>query len=343
MEQAYIWLCVLVCIGSATAQPLNNSTGNCTYDNDCSPGLICVDSQCVDPCNVCGLNTECVVDEDDTPLCYCKPGHQGDPFTECTAGECTKNSDCSSDRMCLSNRCEDPCQDGCGLNTACRVVNHRPLCACLPGFVFTMDEGCTTSSMPECQSNSHCPDDRSCRLQKCVDPCEDRVCGNNTDCYVKNHYPVCSCQVGFIGDAYNGCVPYCPSGGSSKTGNKTYHFSNTTKSWFDALDDCYSQGMKLATVNNEDEWTSLIAAYNSTITGNSFWLGGNDLERYKEFRWVTDGNFLNFTNWRSGEPNGTPYHCLQVLTDLTWQSITCTNTYYYVCQSTETPTSTHTI
>ena len=53
---------------------------------------------------------------------YCKP-------------ECMRNSDCKLDSACVTgNKCSDPCTDNCGLNTDCKVVNHRPVCACLPGY-----------------------------------------------------------------------------------------------------------------------------------------------------------------------------------------------------------------
>ena len=46
-----------------------------------------------------------------------------------------RNSDCKLDSACVTgNKCSDPCTDNCGLNTDCKVVNHRPVCACLPGY-----------------------------------------------------------------------------------------------------------------------------------------------------------------------------------------------------------------
>ncbi|KAK6182982.1 hypothetical protein SNE40_010542 [Patella caerulea] len=41
----------------------------------------------------------------------------------------------------------------------------------------------------------------------------------------------------------------------------------------------------------------------SAIRGkNDIWIGGTDREIEGEFRWL-DGDLLNYTNWRQGEPN----------------------------------------
>ncbi|XP_054258273.1 low-density lipoprotein receptor-related protein 1B-like [Macrosteles quadrilineatus] len=113
----------------------------CLTNDECISGKICIAKKCTDPCDsVCGLNTICVVHEG-APVCSCKTGYKGDPFTECkpqNAG-CTDDSMCPSDKICIGRKCLDPCLDYCGLNTMCRVVNHRPVCACLNGFFYKLD------------------------------------------------------------------------------------------------------------------------------------------------------------------------------------------------------------
>ena len=64
--------------------------------------------------------------------CQCKDNFIGNPpFCK---PECMRNSDCKLDKACVTNKCKDPCTNNCGLNTDCKVVNHRPICACLQGY-----------------------------------------------------------------------------------------------------------------------------------------------------------------------------------------------------------------
>ena len=57
----------------------------CTTNTDCPANLACSnDLKCVDPCrNVCGLEAKCQV-VNHIATCTCRPGFQGDPFTQCT-------------------------------------------------------------------------------------------------------------------------------------------------------------------------------------------------------------------------------------------------------------------
>ncbi|KAL1451866.1 hypothetical protein WDU94_006202 [Cyamophila willieti] len=52
---------------------------------------------------------------------------------------------------------------------------------------------------PECTVNSDCPLDKACVNQKCVDPCPGS-CGQNANCRVINHSPICTCRPGYTGE-----------------------------------------------------------------------------------------------------------------------------------------------
>lgn len=86
------------------------------------------------PCNPspCGANAVCK-ERNGAGSCICLPEYIGDPYTGCRP-ECVLNTDCTRDRACVNNKCRDPCPGICGLNAECRVVNHAPSCACLPGY-----------------------------------------------------------------------------------------------------------------------------------------------------------------------------------------------------------------
>lgn len=48
--------------------------------------------------------------------------------------ECKISSECPQDKACINLKCSDPCPGTCGLSARCQVVNHNPICSCLPGF-----------------------------------------------------------------------------------------------------------------------------------------------------------------------------------------------------------------
>ena len=83
-----------------------------------------------DPCNPspCGSNAQC-----NNGICTCLPEYQGDPYRGCRP-ECVLSSDCPRDKACVRNKCIDPCPGTCGQNAECSVVNHIPICTCLPGY-----------------------------------------------------------------------------------------------------------------------------------------------------------------------------------------------------------------
>jgi hypothetical protein len=195
-----------------------------------------------DPCNPspCGANARC-----NNGICTCYPEYQGDPYQGCRP-ECVLSTECSPNKACIRSKCIDPCPGTCGQDAVCNVVNHVPSCTCPPGmtgdaFVFCRPAprvpenpcnpspcgqnsvcknqnghavcscsqgmiGIPPSCRPECVISSECDLSKSCMNQRCVDPCPG-TCGQNAECRVNNHNPVCSCYQGFTGDPFNRCIP----------------------------------------------------------------------------------------------------------------------------------------
>lgn len=56
--------------------------------------------------------------------------------------ECLIDQDCPLNLACVGQKCKDPCTGSCGFNAKCNVVNHRPICSCLPGFEGDPFSGC---------------------------------------------------------------------------------------------------------------------------------------------------------------------------------------------------------
>lgn len=86
------------------------------------------------PCSPspCGANAVCK-EHNSAGSCACLPDYVGNPYEGCRP-ECILNSDCSSDRACIRNKCQDPCPGTCGQNAACQVTNHLPSCTCFDGY-----------------------------------------------------------------------------------------------------------------------------------------------------------------------------------------------------------------
>lgn len=68
-----------------------------------------------------------------------------------------------------------------------------------------------------------------------------------------------------------------------------------------------------------------------------FWIGGNDIDAEGQWRWVTSGNPLTFTDWAPGEPNNTGGNedCLLLLpnTAYQWNDATCSTRSLYICET----------
>lgn len=54
--------------------------------------------------------------------------------------------------------------------------------------------------------NTDCASDRTCFNNKCVDPCLG-TCGQNAECRVINHAPLCYCFSGYTGNPLHACMP----------------------------------------------------------------------------------------------------------------------------------------
>lgn len=85
------------------------------------------------PCDPspCGPNSQCRV-VGSQPACSCLPNYIG-RAPNCRP-ECTTSNECPNNLACQNEKCRDPCPGTCGQNAQCTVVNHNPICSCLPGY-----------------------------------------------------------------------------------------------------------------------------------------------------------------------------------------------------------------
>jgi len=176
--------------------PQSRCYPECTAHDDCPSYQACFQLQCVDPCDgACGVGAECKV-ENHKPICFCPKGYTGHPFESCRPF--TK---------------EDLCRDNpCGHNADCtpgfdRDGNDRPVCTCPRGYIGNPIVSCQRG---ECESHNECRDSQACYAYTCQNPCYTdlgSVCGDDADCTVKNHQPVCSCPPGYDGNPLQSCRP----------------------------------------------------------------------------------------------------------------------------------------
>lgn len=96
----------------------------------------------------------------------------------------------------------DPCEV-CGPNTECRKRGSSVVCKCEAGYFG--DAYSITGCRPECVTNIECKPTLSCVNKKCVDPCQEKICGLNAICYVVGHEPICRCSEGYRGDPTRLC------------------------------------------------------------------------------------------------------------------------------------------
>lgn len=73
-------------------------------------------------------------------VCSCLPGMIGSP-PSCRP-ECMANSQCSPDKSCINQKCQDPCVGKCGQDAECRVINSQAICSCPSGYTGDPFYGC---------------------------------------------------------------------------------------------------------------------------------------------------------------------------------------------------------
>lgn len=163
----------------------------CITNSECSLDKTCENLKCISPCpRGCGINTDCRTIKHN-PICSCKEGYTGDPFSICHKVIKIENSLMGPINPCVPSPC--------GINAECRNTGGMPSCACLPQYI-----GSPPNCKPECVLNTDCSNNKACVNMKCLDPCLGS-CGVLAICNVVKHVPVCSCPNGYEGDPFVAC------------------------------------------------------------------------------------------------------------------------------------------
>lgn len=139
----------------------------------------CVGVEACNP-NPCHPTAICVVGAADSPVCQCQPGQVGDPYgSGCQPeGSCVSNKDCPKQSVCQNHRCINPCEDACGKNAICEIINGEPICRCVNRFVPSVEgpqNGCV-------RGTNYCLTSADCDDGNCLDGQCRAVCRSTDDC-----------------------------------------------------------------------------------------------------------------------------------------------------------------
>ena len=160
---------------------------NHRYNCQCAPGYkpngsaeIGCNRMSVCDSNPCHATANCVPNGA-THLCTCPRSKIGDPYTTgChRKGMCPQGTDddCPADSVCKNGYCKSPCENYCGPNAICNVVNRKPQCNCLQGFEQSLSnsKGCS-------RITNKCTSDTQCRGDICIQGQCMEVCRRDTQC-----------------------------------------------------------------------------------------------------------------------------------------------------------------
>ncbi|KAJ0184185.1 hypothetical protein K1T71_000608 [Dendrolimus kikuchii] len=147
-----------------------------------------------DPClpSPCGPNSTCNATNDQA-VCTCQSLFIGTP-PNCRP-ECLESSECGQQQVCIKQKCINPCEDMCGQNSDCKVINRSPICTCRPQYTGDPFNRCYRIS----DANATSPQSN---------PCQPSPCGPFSQCRDLGGQPSCSCLLEATGSPPN-CRPEC--------------------------------------------------------------------------------------------------------------------------------------
>lgn len=158
--------------------------------------MICSNYKCKNPCDgLCGINAECLV-RNHKPSCICLHSYTGNPYNLCQRIIPAVAENPQAPVVNQITKLPSEC-DFCGVNALCRGNT----CICKEGLRGNPYIECR----PECVTNTECPENKACIVNKCQNPCLGEICGINAVCTVRNHFAVCTCPDQLAGNALVQC------------------------------------------------------------------------------------------------------------------------------------------
>ncbi|KAF5291111.1 hypothetical protein FQA39_LY14353 [Lamprigera yunnana] len=167
----------------------------CVYNIDCPPNQLCnrLTHTCTNVCeeDSCGVNAVCI-SEGHRAVCQCPPGFHANPVAEV---------ECKLLEVCNPNPCHS--------SAICEATSSGHICKCPANMIGDpVTAGCRPEG--ECPNgNSDCPLQSVCQNGRCINPCDQLVCGPNAVCTIANRKSICICPAPFLPGPHgpkNGCV-----------------------------------------------------------------------------------------------------------------------------------------
>ena len=122
----------------------------------------------------------------------------------------------------------------------------------------------------------------------------------------------------------------------SSSDSKCYKASPFTEklNFQDAMEKCNSMNAKLAEPMNTDENENIATELTGMAKFSRYWIGISDKETEGTFKYASDASEVEFTSWRSGQPNNRwPKLDCTVFKNGQWNTANCENRKFpYICQ-----------
>jgi len=116
-------------------------------------------------------------------------------------------------------------------------------------------------------------------------------------------------------------------------GTSMYTFHTEKLTWTEAQQKCQEDGFHLAEINNDNE----LEFVKELVGSHLAWLGGTDVDKEGDWRWVSSGLKVMASLWNTGEPNnyGNQEHCLHTDYGITSDGLNdrnCEDGIAFVCE-----------
>lgn len=110
--------------------------------------------------------------------------------------------------------------------------------------------------------------------------------------------------------------------------NRCYKYVATKMNFFEAEMFCRSQQSSLTDIRdgNEEQWIRKL------MEDPQIWTSGSDLAEHGEWKWLSSGLPMTFTNWTKGQPQNNQEHCLCFHKPTAWHDCGCSGKFAFICK-----------
>ncbi|XP_060552955.1 macrophage mannose receptor 1-like isoform X1 [Ruditapes philippinarum] len=187
-----------------------------------------------------------------------------------------------------------------------------------------------------CNHSGECNVDQKCQNSGCGPPREKENATIHGNMFFIGDKAEYKCQKGYKNMFNNTGIVTCQSSGTWSItnfkcvkdewichGNSCYFVDQTQRSWYEGKIHCNETGGFLADIKSQQENLFIIENVLNVYT-SEMWIGGNDLQNERNWRWLDGTQFGDWTGWGQGEPGGFFLeNCLLLWSDNMWHDANC--------------------